>query len=397
MNLMTNMFPSPMRAAMCGALLLVLAACGRDDGANKPKPPMLVSAQAAQLADYVPRLTVLGTVTPLQSVAVRSRVDGQITAVLFKEGSNVRAGQPLFRLDDRAQRANVAQARAALASANAAAVQAEADYKRAQSLVKSGFISGATIDQKRAAAESARAGIGGARGALSAAETGLSYLSINAPVSGRSGEIGFKLGATVRANDTVPLVTINQLAPITVRFAVPPDRIQALRDRYAAGPVAVSAHGRSNVDAAPGQASGVVATGKLVFLDNNVDPLNGSIAAKAEFANGNDELWPGALVDVDVPLALASRVIRLPKSAIQNGPDFNYVWVINAKSEAVLTKVVLAGRLDGNAYVASGLAPGTMVVTDALAKIKAGSKVKTRAGAPDGKRGGAAQPAGPAG
>ncbi|MGL4542168.1 MAG: efflux RND transporter periplasmic adaptor subunit, partial [Polymorphobacter sp.] len=202
MKTLTN---GPARAVLCGALLLALAACGRDDAANKPKPPMLVAAQVATMGEFVPRLTALGTVTPLQTVAVRSRVDGQITGVLFTEGSSVRAGQPLFRLDDRAQRANVAQARAALASANAAAVQAEADYKRAQSLVKSGFISGATIDQKRAAAESARAGIGGARGALSAAETGLSYLSINAPVSGRTGEIGFKLGATVRANDTVPL------------------------------------------------------------------------------------------------------------------------------------------------------------------------------------------------
>ncbi|TFU03060.1 efflux RND transporter periplasmic adaptor subunit [Polymorphobacter arshaanensis] len=380
MNSKTRSFLSQTRIALCGTLLLALAACGRDDAANKPKPPMMVSAETAQLADYVPRLTVLGTVTPLQSVAVRSRVDGQITAVLFKEGSNVRAGQPLFRLDDRAQRASVAQARAALASANAAAVQAEADYKRAQALVKSGFISGATIDQKRAAAESARAGIGGARGALSAAETGLSYLSINAPVSGRTGEIGFKLGATVKANDTAPLVTINQLSPITVRFAVPPDRIQALRDRYAAGAVAVSAHGRGTAGTEEGQTGGVVANGKLVFLDNNVDPLNGSIAAKAEFVNANDELWPGALVELDVPLALPTRLIRLPESAIQNGQDFSYVWTIGADSKAVLTKVTIAGRNDGYAYIASGLQPGAQVVTDALAKLKAGGKVKTRAG-----------------
>ncbi len=377
----------PLRQTLGAALLLVLAACGRDDSATKPKPPMLVSTEIAALADYVPRLTVLGTVVPLQSVAVRSRVDGQITAVLFKEGANVRAGQPLFRLDDRAQRANVAQARAALAAANAGAVQARADYKRAQALVSSGFISGATLDQKRAAAESAEAAIGGARGALAAAETGLTYLSINAPVAGRTGEIGFKLGATVRANDTVPLVTINQLSPINVRFAVPPDRIQALRDRYAAGPVAVSAHGRGTGGAAEGAIGAVVATGKLVFLDNNVDPLNGSIAAKAEFVNAQDELWPGALVELDVPLALPTRAIRLPESAIQNGPDFIYVWTVGSKAEAVLTKVTLVGRNDGNAYIATGLKPGDVVVTDALAKLKAGSKVKTR----DGKRAPAAR------
>ncbi|MGL4542699.1 MAG: efflux RND transporter periplasmic adaptor subunit, partial [Polymorphobacter sp.] len=288
-------------------------------------------------------------------------------------------------LDDRAQRASVVQARATLASANANAVQADADYRRAQSLVNSGFISGATIDQKRAAAAGARAAIAGAQGALAAAEAGLSYLSINAPVAGRSGEIGFRLGATVRANDAVPLVTINQLSPITVRFAVPPDRIQALRERFAAGPVAVSAHGRGSDSTMPDAPDNIVVTGKLVFLDNNVDPLNGSIAAKAQFANSNDELWPGALVEVDVPLALPVPAISLPESAIQNGPDFTYVWTIDAKSQAVLTKVVIAGRSDGNAYIASGLAPGAMVVTDALAKLKAGGKVKTRAGPPGGK------------
>lgn len=383
-----------LRQTLGVVLLLVLAACGRDDSASKPKPPMLVSTETAQLADFVPRLAVLGTVTPLQSVAVRSRVDGQITTVLFKEGANVRVGQPLFRLDDRAQRASVAQARAALAAANAGAVQASADYKRAQALVASGFISGATIDQKRAAAESAQAAIGGARGALAAAETGLTYLSINAPVAGRTGEIGFKLGATVRANDTVPLVTINQLSPISVRFAVPPDRIQALRDRFAAGPVAVSAHGRGTGTAAEGEIGAVVATGKLVFLDNNVDPLNGSIAAKAEFVNAQDELWPGALVELDVPLALPTRLIRLPESAIQNGQDFSYVWVVGKDSSAVLNKVVIAGRIDGYAYIASGLQPGAEVVTDALAKLKAGGKVRTRAGKPEGA--GKPGPGGPA-
>jgi len=382
MRFLTNASPAStgavLRFALPFLLSLTLAACGSDDAANRPKPPMLVTTEIAQLADYVPRLTVLGTVTPLQSVAVRSRVDGQITAVLFSEGANVRAGQPLFRLDDRAQRASVAQARAALASANANAVQANADFKRAQSLVGSGFISGATLDQKRAAADSAQAAIGGARGALSAAETGLSYLSINAPVSGRSGEIGFKMGATVKGNDTTPLVTINQLAPITVRFAVPPDRIQALRDRFAAGPVSISAHSRSTAGNNPGTPGGVVAMGKLVFLDNNVDPLNGSIAAKAEFPNSQDELWPGALVELDVPLALPTRLIRLPESAIQNGQDFSYVWTIDKDSSAVLTNVTLAGRIDGYAYVASGLTPGVPVVTDALAKLKAGGKVKTR-------------------
>jgi RND family efflux transporter MFP subunit len=352
-------------------MLLALAACGKDDSATKAKPPMTVAAVSAEPADYTPRLTVLGTVTPLQSVAVRSRVDGQIVSVLFTEGDTVRAGQPLFRLDDRAARASVAQASAAVSSAEANAVQADADFKRSQALVSSGFISGSTIDQKRAAAATASAAIGGARASLQAAQANLSYLTIVAPVSGRTGEIGFKMGATVKNNDAAPLVTVNQLAPITARFAVPPDRIQELRDRFRTGPVAIIALDRGS--------GNVITSGKLVFLDNNVDPSNGAIAAKAEFSNADDALWPGALVTLQVPTATSSRLIRLPESAIQNGQDFTYVWVVGADSKILLTKVVIAGRADGNAFVLNGLKPGTMVVTNALAKLREGSKVVVKA------------------
>ena len=351
------------------AVVLCTAACGKQDK-PKPKPPLIVSAQTAALADYTPRLSVLGTVTPLQSVAVRARVDGQIDRVLFREGDPVRAGQPLFKLDPRQASANVARAQAALASAEATARQTAADYARARTLVSSGFISGATIDLKQAAAATATAGVGQANAELRTAQTGLSYLTIAAPVSGRTGELGFKTGATVKANDTAPLVTINQLSPIAVRFAVPPEQIQPLRGAMARGPVTVTAS--SNGTGAR------LATGRLVFLDNNVDPQTGSIAAKAEFTNGADELWPGALVALEVPVGEPGRLVTLPESALQNGQDFTFVWTVGAGNKVALTKVAVAGRSAGQVYLAGGLTPGTLVVTDALAKLKAGGTVKPR-------------------
>lgn len=369
------MLVTALRPSLAAALLLVLAACGgseEKDAKSKARPPMVVNAQTASLADYRPRLQVLGTVTPLQSVAVRARVDGQIDAILFREGEFVRAGQVLFRLDPRQAEANVARARASLASAEAIARQADADWTRAQQLVSSGFISGATLDQKKAAAATADAAVGQARAELKAAQTALSYLTITAPVSGRTGELGFKRGATVRANDTTPLVTVNQLSPIAVRFAVPPEQIQAVRTELARGPVPVVAH--------PSGSESVLATGRLSFLDNNVDPSNGSVAAKAEFANGGDELWPGALVTVDVPVGTGGRFVRLPESALQQGQDFNFVWTVGEGNKAVLTKVEIAGRQGGQVYLAGGVAPGTLVVTDALAKLKAGGVVKARTG-----------------
>ncbi len=353
-------------------LLAALAGCGKGDDAAKGKkrPPMMVAVEPAAAADYVPRLDALGTVTPLQSVAVRTRVDGQITAVLFKEGDTVRAGQPLFRLDDRAIRAQVAQSRAGLASATATAAQATADLRRAQALVAKGFVSKATIDLKQAAADTGRAGIDQARATISAGETALSYLTVRAPVSGRTGEIGYKVGATVRASDATPLVTVNQLSPITVRFAVPPDGIQTLRTAVAAGTVGVVASDRGN--------GARLATGRLVFLDNNVDPATGGLAAKAEFDNARGELWPGGLVGISVPLGTPKRLVAVTEAAVQNGRDGSFVWTVGGGNKVAMTPVSIAGRAGGRAYLGSGVAPGTRVVTDALNKLKPGDAVRVK-------------------
>ena len=352
-------------------VLPLIAACSSGPPPAKSRPPLAVATERAALASYAPKLTVLGTVTPLQSVAVRTRVDGQITAVLFREGDTVHAGQPLFRLDDRAVRATIAQNRAAMASAAATRAQAAADLRRSEALVANGFVSKATIELKQAAADTASANMTGAGAAISAAETTLSYLTIRAPVAGRTGEIGYKVGATVRAADATPLVTVNQLSPILVRFAVPPERIQELRSAMAAGTVAVTARIHDQAKA--------IATGRLVFLDNSVDASTGSLAAKAEFANAGDALWPGALVDLDVPLGGSAARIAVPEAAVQTGPDFTFVWTVGPAGEAVLTKVVVAGRGDGKAFLASGLAPGALVVTDALAKLRPGDKVRVKA------------------
>ena len=349
----------------------VLAGCGGGDADKARKRPMMtVAVEKAAVADFIPRLTALGTVTPLQSVAVRTRVDGQITQVLFSEGQQVRAGQPLFRLDERAVRAQIAQNRAALASASATAAQAAADLKRTQALVSSGFVSKATIEQKQAIADTGAAGIGQNQAAITAAETSLSYLTIRAPVSGRTGEIGYKVGATVRAGDTVPLVTVNQLSPITARFAVPPEQIQTLRGALARGSVAVLA--RPSENAPP------IATGRLVFLDNNVDPTTGTLTAKAQFDNRNDELWPGALVSVDLPLATPQRLISLPEAAIQNGRDGSFVWALGPGDKVKMPAVTVVGRAEGRAFIAAGLAAGTRVVSDALAKLKDGDAVRVK-------------------
>ena len=308
--------------------------------------------------------------TPLQSVAVRTRVDGQIVAVLFKEGDTVHAGQPLFRLDDRAARAQLAQGRAALAAAAATSAQAAADLKRSQALVANGFVSKATLELKDAAAQTGRAGIDQARAAIANAEAQLSYLTIRAPVSGRTGEIGYKIGAAVRAADATPLVTVNQLSPITVRFAVPPEGIQTLRTASAAGTVGVVASDRDS--------GARLATGRLVFLDNNVDAATGALAAKAEFDNTHGELWPGGLVGISVPMGATKRLVAVTEAAVQNGRDGSFVWTVGGGDTVAMQPVSIAGRAGGRAYLAGGITPGTRVVTDALNKLKPGDPVRIK-------------------
>ncbi len=373
-------FPDGLAPAIVGVALFALAACGaKGDADKRKKPPQMVAAQSAKSEDFVPRLVALGTVTPLQTVAVKPRADGQITAIAFHEGDNVRAGQLLFQLDDRAAQAALAQARALLASARATAMQTRGDFNRAQALVGKGFVSKAVLDQRRALADSADAAIKGADAAVQAATTTLSYLTVRAPVSGRTGELGYRLGANVRAADTVPLVTINQLSPISVRFLVPPEQIAHVRQVMAQGVLTVTARPQ-NSDGSAGGPLSPVGAGRLVFLDNNVDPGNGSVTAKAEFANADSMLWPGAILNVELPLGQASPRIVLPESAVQTGRDAPFVWAIDANDKVMMREVTVAGRAAGKVYLASGVAAGDRIVFDALSRLKPGDKVRTKAG-----------------
>jgi multidrug efflux system membrane fusion protein len=377
--------------AMAPVAALLLAACsggGEEKGGPggpgaMKRPPQLVAAQTAATADFAPTLVALGTVTPRQSVAVRPRADGEIIGIDFREGDMVRAGQVLFRLDARTAVANVKQAEAQLKGAIAAERRATLDYERAEALVGKGFISTAVRDERRALAYSARSDIETARAQLDAARVALSFLTITAPISGRTGELGFRLGANVRAGEATPLVTINQLSPIHVRFLVPAGSVQQARALLAAG--------GGNVVAKMQGTGEVLANGRLVFLDNNVDPGNGGVAARAEFANPGEALWPGAIVDVELPLGQPRPYVALPEGAVQTGRDAPFVWAVTGGtgggragpggkpgSKVQMRNVEIAGRLGGTVYIASGVKPGEQVVVDALARLRDGDAVRLK-------------------
>jgi RND family efflux transporter MFP subunit len=358
-----------------GALALLLAACAEEEegGGRGGRPPAMVAAISAQAERFAPRLVALGTVAPLQTVAVRPRAEGEITAILFNEGDTVRAGQLLFRLDDRTAQAQLAQAQAQLATARANAAQARNELQRAEQLVGKGFISGSLLDQRRALSQAAEASISSAQAAVQSARAQLSFLNIQAPVSGRTGELNFRRGASVRPADALPLVTINQLSPISVRFLVPPQDIGQVRGAMMQGRLQVDARTQGAETSMPPLASGAV-----VFLDNNVDPGTGSVTAKAEFLNPDARLWPGAVVTVAMPLGLPSEHIALPESAVQLGQDAPYVWTVDAKGAVAMRDVTIAGRADGLVYLATGVKAGEKIVTDALSRLKPGDTVRVK-------------------
>ncbi|WP_353217063.1 efflux RND transporter periplasmic adaptor subunit [Sandarakinorhabdus sp.] len=404
-------------AAACLAALL-LVGCGGDKSASGPggpggkRPPQLVAVMSVPMEDYAPTLAALGTVTPRQSVAVRPRADGEIIAVSFTEGDFVRAGQVLFRLDNRQAQASVQQAQAEVKGAVAAERRARLDFERAEALVAKGFVSTAIRDERRAAAFAARSEIETTRALLVQAQVSLSFLTVKAPISGRTGELMFRLGANVRQGDAA-LVTINQLSPIHVRFLVPTANIAAAR--------AVIRGGGGKVVVKSQNGGEVLGTGKLVFLDNNVDPGSGGVTARAEFANAGDVMWPGAIVNIEFPLGIPSPHLVVPEGAVQTGRDAPFVWAISGPAgpgggpgrpsggktvgagggaKVQMRDVVVVGRLGGKVYLANGLRAGETIVVDALARLKDGDAVRVKpAGAAQiaGRNVDAPQPAMPAG
>lgn len=377
------------RLAGAGTAALLLFGCSSGDekagpGAGMKRPPQLVAAQPATMENFAPTLVALGTVAPSQSVAVRPRADGEIIGIAFREGDTVRAGQVLFRLDARQARAAVAQAEAEVKGAIAAERRATLDYERAEALVGKGFVSAAARDLARANAYAARSTIETNRALLDSARVQLSFLTVTAPISGRTGELGFRLGANVRQGDATALITINQLSPIHVRFLVPSANVQQAR--------ALLGSGGGTVLARDQQSGKPLGSGRLVFLDNNVDPGSGGVTARAEFRNEGDVLWPGAIVTVEFPLGAARPHIALPEGAVQTGRDAPFVWAVaagkpgaaagpgrsGAGGKVMMRDVVVAGRMGGKVFLASGVKPGEQIVVDALARLKDGDAVRLK-------------------
>jgi multidrug efflux system membrane fusion protein len=333
---------------------------------GSPAVPVTVEAVVQQLVPY--RIQAIGNVEAYSTVAVKARVDGQIVEVGFKEGQEVSKGQILFKIDPRPYEAALRQAEANALRDTAAAEQARSQEKRYQDLLDKNFVSKEAYAQIRTNATTAEATAKASQAALDNTKLNVEYCTITAPFEGYAGKIQIQLGNLVRANDVNPLVVVNQVHPIYVNFAVPEQRLGEVREHMASKPLTVDA-------LAPGSDK-AAASGVLIFIDNAVDPSTGTIRLRARFVNKENVLWPGQFVGVSVRLFEQPDAIVVPSTAVQTGPQGQYVYVVGKDMVADVRKIEVERTEGDHTIVASGLTKGEQVVT--RGQLRLGPKIRVQ-------------------
>jgi multidrug efflux system membrane fusion protein len=353
------------RSPLPTALLLGLTACAKPSVPAKQPVAVTVGTSTQGAAPYV--VAANGVVEPLQSVAIQSQVSGQLIRVHFKEGDEVTEGQVLFSIDSRPYDAALKQAQAVLARDIAQAENAKRDAERYAALVAKDFVTKSQADQAAASATALAAVVESDRATVSAQRFNLEQATIRAPISGKTGSLLVREGNLVRPGSVPPLVVINQIRPILVRFAVP-DREFPQVQRYASGKALAARAIHSNGD-------GSAVRGSLSFVDNGVDSSTGTVLLKARFDNGDRQLWPGQFVRVELELFSDPAAVLVPSQAVQTSQTGTFVFTIDDKGKAVM-RPVTAGRAVGDlTVIEQGLKVGERVVTDGQGKLAPGSKV----------------------
>lgn len=364
----------PFAIAVLIAAAIVIGGCSRNDAAQSPAATAAARGVPVVTAPVVRKsmplkLQAIGNVEPYNSVAVRSRIDAQITAVHFQDGQDVKQGQLLFQLDARALEAQAKQLEANLQRDKVIVENAIAKEKRYDELRDKGFISADAYNQIKTDLDAAKANVLADQSALEAARVQLSYTRIVSTISGRAGKIMIQTGNVVKANDT-PLVTINAVVPIYVSFALPEQFLPDIRK--------FMANGQLSVQATPAGSTTAEADGKLSFIDNAVESQTGTIRLRATFPNQDHVLWPGQFANVTLNLREEHDAIVVPSQALQNGPKGQYVYVVKPDQSAEMRNVTV-DRTDGDeTVIANGLKEGETVVVNGQIRLVPGAKVTAK-------------------
>lgn len=358
------------------SLVLLLAGCtggtaassaakGKNDPGGRQAVP--VTAASVTARDVPLYLRGLGNVTAYNTVTVRTRVDGQLVEVNFKEGQEVKKGDLLAVVDPRPFQAALDQAKATLAKDEAALTDLKTNLTRLEALAKEGVIAQQQLDTQRSQVGAQQGQIGADKAQIENAALQLSYTRITAPIPGRVGLRLIDIGNIIHASDANGLLVITQLQPIAVLFTLPEDEVPAVLTRMRNGELDADAYTRDDQTK--------IATGKLTTVNNEIDPTTGTDRFKAVFPNEDRMLWPNQFVNVRLLLQVDKNALTIPVAAVQRGAQGSFVYVVKADQTVESRSVTLGVTEGGIASITKGLNAGEIVVTDGQDKLQPGAKV----------------------
>lgn len=361
-------------ATLLALLVLILASAGlgcKGEQHGFPPAPVTLAKAVAKDAPYA--LPAIGTVKGADSVQVKSRVDGHILKIHFRDGDPVKAGDLLFTIDPITYRLAQAQAQANVFKDKATADQAAKDYERYKQLVEQGVVSREEYETKLTALATARQSMAANQANAASAGQNVKFSAVASPIEGRAGNALLDVGNLVSAAKDV-LVVVNKIKPADVEFSLP-DRALGEIKKF-------SANATLEVLAAPTGYEKEPERGRLTFYDNRIDPATGMFTLKARFENESERLWPGQFVGVQLILTTLLSVVQVPEMAVQTGPQGKFVYVVEA-GKAQMRPVVPGIQVDGFTVIEKGLAAGESVVVDGQLRLFPGAPVFEAPQAPD--------------
>jgi membrane fusion protein, multidrug efflux system len=334
--------------------------------ASGPPPVPVVMTQAGQ-QDVPIYFEALGTVTALNTVAIRAQVNGQLVSIDFRQGQDVKQGDVIAKIDPAPFKATLDQAVAKKAQDEALLIDAQKDLVRFKTLVVKNVETQQNVDAQQAKVDQLKATVDADQAAIEAAQTQLNFTTITAPIDGVVGFRQLDIGNIIHTSDANPLTVLTQIKPCVAIFTLPQDDLGPLREAMLRGPVEVLAFDQDNTQQ--------LAQGHLLLIDNQIDQSTSTIRMKAEFPNQDERLWPGEFVHIRTLVTTRKDAVTVPAVAVQRGPDGLYTWVIKPDNTVEQRPIQALTVSETLAVVTKGLSPGEHVVTDGQSRLDVGTRV----------------------